>query len=440
MRTLAVTAAAVVALLAPGSTNAAVKFTRFSAPGAGPIPSFGMARTGDGVLHLVYQTTAPNSSSPNGLAARAISPSGKVGPEVQALAGWSAGRPGLIALPNGSLQAFFGAIAPDNTSAVWAISSTDGGSTWSPPANVKAPDNEALAYGADVTAQQTGGNPVLTLPQAGNLVIQQGLGGTATTAVVTGSGDGSAGDVNSAVDAASGNVVAAWQSLDGSGGDFIQTVAPTPGAAQKMPGTLMNQLVIAGRDKGPGVYAGYTTDGTHVRLQRYGGGSVAVGKVQGVNAKVLGVATGLDGRIWALWGDDTTVAFTRSNKAVTKFEPIQKAKIGAATLARLSGDGRLGPLDLLVDQLPPSGPGGAFHARVLPILSGSFKVAGHKLLAKITDAGDPVKGAKVAVAGKSAKTNSSGKATIALPKSASGKLAVTVTAPGYNPLHATVKA
>ena len=152
-------------------------------------------------------------------------------------------------------------------------------------------------------------------------------------------------------------------------------------------------------------------DGRHVRLLRYGGGSIAVGSLKSTQAKVLGVATSLDGRIWVMWGDDSGggVAVTRSNKAVTKFEPIQHLKPNSAVLYRLSGDGRLGRLDLLVDQvlnvkstIPPPG---LYHGHALAVLSAAFSVKpikskklvviGHTLRVTVSDAGDPVPGAKV---------------------------------------------
>ena len=46
-----------------------------------------------------------------------------------------------------------------------------------------------------------------------------------------------------------------------------------------------------------------------------------------------------------MWGSDAipgAVAVTRSNKAVTRFEPIQRIKLNSGSLYRLSGDGRLG--------------------------------------------------------------------------------------------------
>jgi hypothetical protein len=450
IRTVVVPLVVAAALAGTGAAAAAPTFTRISSVSSGAIPSYGMTRTADGVLHLVYQT------APTGLAAETISPSGHIGVETTALSAWQAGHPGLVLLPNGMLEAIFGAIAPSPvlTSSVWGITSADGGATWSAPANVRGGGAlEALAYGSDVTVQMAGSTPVVTLPQAGGLVVQQGLGAGSPAALVTNSSNNAAGNVNSAVDAAAGAVVAGWQSLAGSaGGDYMQQVAPSVGASQLVPGQLRNQLVVAGRDTGPGVFAAYTSDGKSVRLVRYGGGTVAVGSLAAVTPTVLGVATGLDGRIWVMWGSDSTgIAVTRSNKAVTKFEPIQYVKYFPSALGRLGGDGRLGPLDLLADVIPPAKSGpvppiGTFYARVLamltaatqaiPVKNGKGEVVAHTIVVTVTDAGDPVAGAKVTVAGKTKSTNASGIAKLSAP--ASGTVTVTVTSPGYSVLTKSV--
>jgi hypothetical protein len=446
-----------VALAASGSGSAAPTpaFTRVTTIGVGPFPSYGMTRTANGTLHLIYQTTAPGSSAPDGLATRAISPAGAVGPQTQALSGWTPGRAGLVALPDGTLEAVFGAVSPQNVGGLWGISSSDGGATWTAPADVTSGGPvEAVAYASDVTAQLAGSTPVLTAAGAGGIVIQQGLGGGTPAQQITDASNNFAGDVNSAVDADAGEVVVTWQSNAGSGGDFIQAVAPTVGAAQKAPGQVRNQLVIAGRDSGPGVFAAYTTDGTHVFLLRYGGGSVPVGSVSGVTATILGVATGQGGRIWVMWGNEGGgLAVTRSNKAVTRFEPIQHLDYHPFTLHRLAGDGRLGPLDLLVDEIPSSKSGpapaaGTFHARVLPELSATLsvktlkkkgQVIGHTLTVHVTDAGDPVAGATVSAAGKKAKTSAAGVAKLTFAGAKSASVAVTITATGYQALTKKVK-
>jgi hypothetical protein len=267
--------------------------------------------------------------------------------------------------------------------------------------------------------------------------------------------DNFAGDVDSAVDAATGQVLASWQSLAGSGGDFIRAVAPALGPVVKAPGQVRNELVISGRDHGPGVFGAYTTDGSHVRLLRFGGGSVAVGRLKGVDASIVGTATGLDGRIWVMWGHDGVgEAVTRSNTAVTRFEPIQHISERSFTLYRLSGDGRLGPLDLFVDQIPPPfknalQPAGSFYARILPVLSATVsvmavtnkkgKVTAFKLTVLVTDAGDPVVSATVSAKGKKGKTNKKGVASLTLPGSLKGSVTMKVTEAGYQQQQRTVK-
>src|SRR3954447_8484239 len=430
-------------LAACPAAPAAVKFTRVNAIPGGVDPDTAMARTPDGTLHLAYETTAQRNGT-DGVAARSISAGGSLGQEVQALSGWQAGLPGLVSLPGGQLEAVFGAISPNNVPSIWGISSSDGGANWTAPTDVRSGPNEAQAYGAQITAKMSGSTPVLTVPQAGNLIIQQGLGpNTPTFQLNTTPADSPAVDVDSAVDAATGEVVASWQSLASPLGLFLQGAAPTVGSPQPAPGQHHSALVIAGRDAGPGVFGSYSTDNKHVRLLRYGGGTVAVGSRKGVAANVLGVATGLNGRMWALWGDDSGLALTRSKKAVTKFEPIQHIKHVVASIYRLAGDGRLGPLDLFVDEIPdasPIQPAGSFWARVLPVLSASLSVnKAHKLAVKVTDAGDDVSGATVAAAGKKATTNGSGVATLTLPKSASGHVPVTISAAGYRTLKRAVK-
>jgi len=150
-----------------------------------------------------------------------------------------------------------------------------------------------------------------------------------------------------------------------------------------------------------------------------------------------------------MWGDDSGggVAVTRSNKAVTRFEPIQRLKPNSAVLYRVSGDGRLGPLDLLVDQIPnvkgTLPPPGLYHGHTLAELSAAFSVkpivkkkvgvVGHTLTVTVTDAGDPVAGAKVSTNAASVKTNAKGVAQLKFGLKVT-KLTVTVTRPGYWPL------
>ncbi len=245
----------------------------------------------------------------------------------------------------------------------------------------------------------------------------------------------------------------------GRGGIWLQQAAPTAGTAQKAP--IPSQygtgapLILAGRDVGPGVFAAYSANfgpTTDIRLPRYGGGSVAVGSLKGLHAAVSGVATGPDGRIWVSWAGEINghgiTAFTRSNKAVTRFEPIQADRFTWADLFTLSGDGRLGPLDLLISGTPDVKTGplvpGIYYARVLPELSATITATNiangkFKATANVTDAGDAVSGATVSAKGQSKTTNAKGSATLTIGGSADDHVTVTITHPGYRTLKVSIK-
>ena len=284
------------------------------------------------------------------------------------------------------------------------------------------------------------------MPQAGQLVIQRGLGGGSPSYQLTNSSDGSTADADVATDAATGEVVTAWQSIAGNPTLYVQGASPSTQPLQKVPGQSRNVQQLAGRDGGPGVFGAYTPNGKQVSLLRYGGKAVRVGIVQKTAAKVLAVATGPGGRIWVMWGDDSGggVNVTRSNKAVTLFEPIQHLNPKSAILYRLSGDGRLGPLDLLVDQMPDTGtiqPAGLFYARVLAELSARLRVVpiknfkgivvGHLLIVNVTDAGDPVAGAVVTVHGLQKTTGTAGTVKFKFGPKVKGAFTVGITRPGY---------
>jgi hypothetical protein len=410
----------------------------------------GFARTADGTLHVVYETNKGWGDSAYGIGTVAISPSGHVHPAVQALA-WgtspSNGIPGVAVMPNGALEAVFGG-SPGGDPGPWGISSSDRGSTWTAPADVGSGSMEG---GGAMNLEVSGATPVLTESCCGGIVVQDGFGSGASTSQIVNSSDGNAGIVSSALDASSGAVVDSWDSVDNGGGVWLQQVAPTLGAAFKMPipsqyGTG-NPLPIAGRDTGPGVFATYPANHastTQMRLLRYQGGSVAVGSVKGLQAQGWGTATGLDGRIWSIWygtvAGKGTMAVTRSNEAVTRFEPIQQYRFNWSGLTTFTGDGRLGPLDLLFGGTPGTkvccGIQGIYYARVLPEMSSSISVkklggGKFKLSARVRDAGDVVSGATVKAKGDSAVTGATGDVSLTIKGKAGKHVHVTVTHLGY---------
>jgi hypothetical protein len=309
-----------------------------------------------------------------------------------------------------------------------------------------------------VGVQVSKGTPVLAAGCCGGIVIQQGFGSGSPTYQLTNNSDNAAGNTDLALDASTGAVIAGWDSNAGSGGLWLQQVAPSQGPAVKLPvpsqyGTGVS-VIVTGRDSGPGVFTAYPADygnTTHMRLFRYGGGSVAVGSVKGMHAQAWGVATGPDGRIWVAWAGQKNgkgmTAFTRSNKAVTRFEPIQTYGFTWSSLFTLSGDGRLGPLDMLLSGTPANPANaatGLYYIRILPELSASVSVSKvgkgkFKLNVQVTDAGDAVSGAHVSAGGKSVTTNSKGVVKVTVSGSPGKHIKVTVTNAGYHVLKRKVK-
>jgi hypothetical protein len=425
-----------------GAGAATLKLHELARTGAaGP----GFARTPDRALHVV----SPPADL-RGLETWRIGPTGHVGRRVTVLDGsWATQQPGLLTLPGGALEAVFGGRPPQDPTTIWGVTSGNGGASWGGATNViGTPPNQMDA----VTAQMSGSEPVLASGIAGTLTVQQGLGAVASSYQLQTAGDAMVGEVRSAVDGG-GTVVVGWNSEAGAGGDFLQAIAPATGPVEAMPGIVQDSQSVAGRSVGRGVFAPYTSDGRYVRLLRYGGRSVAVGR-RGVRGArfAMADATGPGGRIWVVWDDGRgDLAATRSNRAVTRFEPVQRLAARVGTVDRLWGDGRLGPLDVLVDQVPVHGaPGrGLFYGRIRPVLSVAVRVrplrrarsatarragaVGHRLTVRVTDAGEAVRGARVSIAGARRTTGRRGGVTLQLSAPRSGTRTLRVTAPAYAP-------
>jgi hypothetical protein len=434
-----------------GSAAPGKGFTHLVTLGLNEFPTVQAVRSSDGTLHLVWSTSAPK-----GVGTRTISADGTVGKPVQAFKSFGVAVPGILQLGSGQLEIVFGGTQKNNYSSLFGVSSSDGGATWSSPevdvAGSPGTNDEGTLWVAHVLALRSGSAPVLVLSIGGSITVQEGLGkGSKYNASIVNSSDNFAGGVNVALDAASKEVVASWTT--GSNQQktptvFVQRIWPKLGTLEKMPGQFRNEFVLSGRDSGAGVYGGYTTDGAKVSLLRYGGGSVTVDSVKGVTANIIGTATGLDGRIWIFWGDTNGgLAVTRSNKAVTAFEPIQQVDPHAGSLYRLWGDGRLGPLDLFVDMVPAGTvKGGTYYRRILPELSAVTSVKAvtknnstvHELTVHVSDAGDHLAGVTVSAAGQTAKTGAGGAVTLTLPASVGGVVTVNVALAGYQPLSVEV--
>ena len=233
-----------------------------------------------------------------------------------------------------------------------------------------------------------------------------------------------------ATDAGTGGVVLSGVTIAGKGGVYAQQILPSRGASVVLPlpnGQNDWNSGVSGRIGAPGVYVAYA-DGRAARLYRYGGASktLANGPYKSATA-----CAGPDGRLWVSWGDRSTgLSVTRSNRAVSAFEPVQKLKLPQGTqdgLTFVQCEGSTGPLDLFADVQVGSA-GGFWHTYVLARMSVQAEVGKGKATLSVRDAGDPVAGAALSVGGRHARTDAQGHVTLALRR---GAYSVTATAPGY---------
>jgi hypothetical protein len=139
--------------------------------------------------------------------------------------------------------------------------------------------------------------------------------------------------------------------------------------------------------------------------------------------------------MWHEGGSNELFA-ARTNKAATRFGPVVTVKPPPSTSSvwKLKGEGTRGPLDLLASVSTGSSLA-AWHTQVLPPLSIGAKKNTDAVTLTVTDASDPVAGAKVTYAGKTLTTNAKGQATTKLAASATQ---ATASKAGYSGAALTV--
>jgi hypothetical protein len=146
---------------------------------------------------------------------------------------------------------------------------------------------------------------------------------------------------------------------------------------------------------------------------------------------MLCLATSTEGRLWLTWRtvSDHVLHAVRTNKAVTRFGPVQNVVQpgGLSTSVHSTEcEAALGPLSLVVNAQVSTGSPTLYARQVLPVLSATrrpAKLNKGTLTVTVTDAGDPLPGARVKFRKRTLTTNAQGKATF--------KVAATVPAKRY---------
>jgi hypothetical protein len=438
---LALSLAAVAALAAEaGRARSASAWTKISGPtGAGP--QIGLARTGDGVLHVIWNRGNP---APTSIFDTRISPAGKtLGTTTVATRWGGANGLALLVMPDKTLRLFASGspVAGSPVGGINTLTAQANGTGWTLDKGAVwgGPGAAATQFiGATLTRD---GQPVTSWTG----VIKQGIDTNYTTTAF----EPDMGYSDLVTDAASGAIVLAGTTIfPKGGGTFVKQVLPGQGPSVLLPSAVQTQgdSGISARLGAPGVYVAYsnfTRDGVTkptVRLYRYGGATRTIASGQFSMAKVF---AGPSGRLWLAWGGSNDGIFvTRTSKAATTLEPVQKLTLptGTSQVWNAQGEGSTGPLDLFPDLSVGSGRG-FWHAQVLAQLSLTAHVgkrAKNAATAPITislrDAGDPVPGAKVSVGGKRLTTDAKGDVTLALRP---GSFSAGASASGYAPVTAT---
>jgi hypothetical protein len=415
-------------------------WSRVTDTGARNIDQVGLARTKDGVLHVVWS----RQPSPNEEQVRhaAIQRNGGVGSATTAVGGLRGlSDPDLVLMPDGSLRLFYGVVTP-----------SPGGIRMSSA----GPTGTGWTGGGKVSSDNTGGDPGATTDKSGSPVFGWSSGINAYYKIGTNPSqtDGYLGpspkccfyDVEAAVDDANGQAFVAYHSnVTGEGGIFVRQIAPSVGAPQRAPNVLTGTSFLAPDHRTPlvarqggGVYVAYC-DGyprcIHVRLWRVGGRAIAI--ATGRDIEDVNLARGPEGRLWVMWQDSGRLRATRTNKAATKAGAIVTVPSppGTSSLWDAFGEGSLGPLDLLA-HVSARGGLATWHRQVMAGLTLKCSAKRTGATCRVTDAGAPVAGAKVRAGGRSATTVGSGIASLSLPK---GRHAVTATKAGYSPASARVR-
>jgi hypothetical protein len=405
----AVALAAGIAGAAAASAGTSPAWSRISGP-TQPGSQLGLARTADGVLHVIWN----RGNGPTSIFETRLSSAGRAIGTSTVATGWNGnGGLALLVMPDRTLRLFAAGTGGINT-----FTAPEHGGSWAQQAGLGwggAIAESAYIIGAALTKQ---GQPVTAW--RGNAAE-----GVPPGSVPQSGYEGGMAQSYLATDASTGAVALAGETNAGQGGAYVQQILPSVGARVLLPPLAKEWSDgLSGRLGAAGVFVAYA-DLKAVHLYRYGSGSKTIARGPFSSATVC---AGPHGRLWIAWGDSSSGLFvTRSNRAAGAFEPVQKLKLPSGPgLTFVQCEGSAGPLDLFADNA------GFWHAHVLAQFAVhaavTRKKAGAKVTVSVRDAGDPVAGATVVVAGRHLRTGSSGSVTVALRP---GSYSATASSAGY---------
>ena len=422
-------------------------------------------RTADGVLHAFF-LRHDEVSEETDLMHRPIAADGSAMAAVTVENDWNGmADPDVIGTPDGGMRLFFGGIrtgAADPQQWANTTVSDQAGQTWTLMPGSAAEGDSAYAFemGAGTSLD---GTPFFAW---GGTHLHRGLNPLdpnynymETISTVPGSGY----QPDIATDAITGDMFVAWSSLandaPGIWAHQVDTATGAPvGGPMLMPKVLTEyfgtqaykfesaRVPITGRVGAPGVYIAYHGGypfANKILLWRVGDEDTEVLKksVGNFDFDDVGVVAAPDGRLWVYWlrevGDAWRVWVRRSNMDATQFGTTvhTKAPKNADTAWRIVANAQADRIDVVVSSTNDNGLA-HYAAQLFPGLSlkaNPTTFSGQKTVTfTVLDAGDPVEGAIVTVAGKQCTSDANGECQITLgPYSNKKKLTAKVAKEDY---------
>jgi hypothetical protein len=422
------------ALSATAHAGTPTRWDRVTGTDGGASDQVGLARTGDGVLHVAWQNA--NSSA---LQHTVIRRDGRLGATTPIQTGWAfVANPDLLRLPDDGLRMFFGGqrttVTGDPNTEMNTATADASGAAWAlQPFDAAGGSQGAAAAGAALAADAT---PFVSWGATSGVFVHRGISPADPNHDYQGALGGCCGYApDLALDGATGQLTVAWYSnaagREGVWAQGVDAASGAPmGAPALMPGSatggkssqMVSRTPIAGRPGRRGVYVAYPGGypaQDRVLLWSVGASSSrTLVRDSDVAHDIAGVSGAPDGRLWVFWSEQSgggqRIVATRSNRTATKFGAYVSVRVprGTVDTFHLDGDAQPDRLDLL-GAFAQVGGTASWHRQVLPGLTLRVKRLGRgRVRATVTDAGDPVAGATVRAAGASAETNRRGRATL----------------------------
>ena len=398
--------------------------------------NLGLARGKDGVLHVLW--AGPLGRGYSAIYDTPIAASGAVGKAQAVVSGWvSVQPPRAAAAPDGSIHALIsGQKTNANNDPFSGLNEAIGPGSWKLGPKAFGRSSITVASNADVaTGLLKNGQLVSAWQSAASLLFQVGVDPNTQPQDITPSDLGDSPVL--AVDPGTGAAVIAYHGVK-DGQNYFRQIAPSVGQPQAIPGSKGDGPTIAARSAG-GVFTAFV-EGGRVVLYQFGGKARKVPMPKGARVLTASVAAGPDGRLWVFYGDEQKTYVTRSSRHVSGLGARAGAEVaaedGAVLPARGRGLGRAArPLRGHHRRRPDEGRL-VRDARAAEALARDVEGAGKKgatlVTVHVTDAGDPMAGAKVkGLPGGTKTTDAKGLVVVTFPKGKGGKLSLTATKAGY---------